>query len=77
MKRTPLRTYLLLSFIASAFLGVIVYYGTRRTDEPFLESANLAIISAGVTFIVTIVVIATLELSSKDDSTPADKPRLK
>ncbi len=77
MKRTSLRTYLLVSLAASAFLGVIVYYGTRRPDEPFLASANLALIAAGITFIVTIVVIATLELSSKDDSTPADQPRLK
>ena len=69
MKRTSLRTYLLLSLLAAAFLGVIVYYGTRNVEE--------TIIAAGITFIATIVVIATLELSAKDDETPADQPRLK
>ncbi len=69
MKRTSLRTYLLLSLLAAAFLGVIVYFGTRNVEE--------TIIAAGITFIATIVVIATLELSAKDDETPADQPRLK
>jgi VIT1/CCC1 family predicted Fe2+/Mn2+ transporter len=69
MKRASLRTYLLLSLIASAFLGVIVYFPTQSIEE--------TLIASGITFIVTVVVIATLDLSAKEDSTDPDKPRLK
>ena len=68
MKRLALRTYLLLSLVAAAFLGVIVYYGTRNTTE--------TLVAAGITFIVTVVVIATLELSAKDNPAAADEPHL-
>ena len=68
MKRASLRTYLLLSLIASAFLGVIVYFPTQSIEE--------TLIASGITFIVTVVVIATLDLSAKEDSTDPDKPRL-
>lgn len=69
MKRNALRTYLLLSVVAAVFLGIIFYFGTR--------SIETALISAGITFIVTVVAIATLELAAKDNGDPADKPRLK
>ena len=69
MKRASLRTYLLLSLIASAFLGVIVYFPTQSIEE--------TLIASGITFIVTVVVIATLDLSAKEDPTDPNKPRLK
>ncbi len=68
MKRTSLRTYLLISLIAGAFLGVIFYYGTSNLET--------AIVAGGITVIVSLVTIATLELTVKDEG-DATKPRLK
>lgn len=68
MKRSPLRTYFIISAIASVFLGVIFYFGTHNLQTTFVAS--------GITFIVSVVTIATLELSAKEDSDPK-KPRLK
>jgi predicted PurR-regulated permease PerM len=63
-----LRSYLTISAIAALFVGVLVYFGTR-----FLETA---VIWSLVTFIVSLVAIATLDLSYKPDNNDPNKPRL-
>ena len=63
------RVYLTLSFVAALLVGVIVYGGLRRLDE--------TLIWAGITFIVTLVGIATMALTVKDDNHSPDEPRLK
>ena len=69
MKRfANLRSYLTISTIAALFVGVLVYFGTR-----FLETA---VIWSLVTFIVSLVAIATLDLSYKPDDNDPNKPRL-
>lgn len=60
--------YFTLSAIASVFVGVLVYFGTRKWDQ--------TIIWSGLTFIVVIVGIATLSLSIKDDDFDGSTPRL-
>lgn len=60
--------YLTLSAIAAVFVGVLVYFGTRKPDQ--------TLIWAGLTFIVVIVGIATLALSVKDDDFDGSTPRL-
>lgn len=67
-KNTSLRNYLSLSLIAAVFVGVLVYAGTRK----FVET----LIWAGVTFIVSLVSIATLALTVKDQDDDPTKPRL-
>lgn len=57
-KKSPLTSYLVLSTIAAAFLGVIFFAGSH--------DATLSLIAAGITFVVTVVVIATLDLSIKN-----------
>ena len=64
-----MKTYLGLSTIASIFVGVIVAFGTRQTDP--------TIIAALSTFIVSIVIIATLDLSFKEDEQDPNTPRLR
>ena len=70
MAKSPIgvRVYLLLSAISGALVGVIWFFGTRKLND--------AIIAGGLTFVVVLVVIATLSLMSKDDSDP-NQPRLK
>lgn len=68
MKRTSLGTYLFISLIAGAFLGVIFYFGTSNVQT--------AVVAGGITVIVSLVVIATLELTVKDEGN-ATEPRLK
>ena len=64
------RVFLTLSAIAGAVVGVLWYYATRIMNE--------AILAGGITFIVSLVVVATLHLMTKDDvAKPADQPRLK
>jgi hypothetical protein len=63
-----LKSYLGLSLIAALFSGVLVYFGTR-----ILETT---IIWALITFIVSIVIVATLDLSVKHDDDDPNKPRL-
>ncbi len=58
-----------MSTVAAFFVGLIVLYGTR-----FIEQA---IIWALVTFIVSLVIVATLDLSFKPDETDPNKPRLR
>lgn len=62
------RVFLTLSAIAGALVGVIWYFGVRRIED--------ALIAGGLTFIIVLVIIATLSLMVKEDNHPADKPRL-
>ena len=64
-----LKTYMVLSTIASAFVGVIVAYGTRLTEP--------TVIAVLATFIVSLVIVATLDLSFKPDEEDPNKPRLR
>ena len=63
-----LRTYLILSFVAAAFIGILVYGGVKDVDR--------ALIWAGITFIISLVTISTLALMVKDDDSDPDKPKL-
>ncbi|MEY4398218.1 MAG: hypothetical protein RLZ53_794 [Actinomycetota bacterium] len=67
-KPVGVRVYLTLSAIAAIFVGVLVYFGTRKWDQTFIWS--------GMTFIVVLVGIATLALSVKDDDYDGTTPRL-
>lgn len=70
MKRfANLRSYLTISTVAALFVGVLVYFGTR-----FLETA---IIWSLITFIVSLVAVATMDLSYKPDDHDPDRPRLR
>lgn len=70
MKRfANLKSYLGLSFLAAIFSGVLVYFGTRIIET--------TIIWALITFIVVIVIVATLDLSVKQDDSDPNSPRLK
>jgi formate-dependent nitrite reductase membrane component NrfD len=62
------RVFLTLSAIAGVLVGVIWYFGVRRIED--------ALIAGGLTFIIVLVIIATLSLMSKEDDHPVDKPRL-
>lgn len=69
MKRfANLKAYLALSAIAGTFVGLIVLFGTRY--------AETAIIWGLVTFIFSVILVATLDLSFKPDDSDPDKPRL-
>lgn len=63
------KTYLTLSFISGAVMGLIVWGGVRKIDEAFIWG--------GVTFIVVLVGIATLELMGTEDKNDPNEPRLK
>lgn len=67
-KPVGVAAYLILSAIAAAFVGVLVYFGTRKWDQTWIWS--------GLTFIIVIVGIATLALSVKDDDFDGSTPRL-
>ncbi|MEY3472642.1 MAG: hypothetical protein RLY22_145 [Actinomycetota bacterium] len=60
--------YFTLSAIAAVFVGILIFFGTRKWDQTFMWS--------GLTFIVVIVGIATLALSVKDDDFDGSTPRL-
>ncbi|MEY4262340.1 MAG: hypothetical protein RLY88_48 [Actinomycetota bacterium] len=64
-----LRTYLTLSAIAAVFVGALVWGGVRDMTTVFIWSA--------VTFIVSVVSIATLALTVKEDPRDPNEPRLK
>ena len=64
-----LKSYMVMSTIAALFVGVIVLFGTRFVEQ--------AIIWGLVTFIVSLVIIATLDLSFKADDPDPNKPRLR
>jgi FtsH-binding integral membrane protein len=67
-KPVGVTAYLTLSAIAAIFVGILVYFGTRKWDQTFIWS--------GLTFIIVIVGIATLALSVKEDDFDGSKPRL-
>ncbi|MFM1993359.1 MAG: hypothetical protein RL537_48 [Actinomycetota bacterium] len=64
-----LKSYLIFSFAAAIFTGVIVAFGTRKLEH--------AIIGGLVAFIASIVFVATLDLSFKPDEQDPNKPRLR
>jgi TRAP-type C4-dicarboxylate transport system permease large subunit len=63
-----LKSYLGLSAVAAIFVGILVYGGIRLVES--------ALIAALVTFIVSVLIIATLDLSFKADEEDPNKPRL-
>lgn len=67
-KLRNLKAYLVISFVAAAVTGAITLFGTRTESH--------AIIAALITFIVMLVVIATLDLSVKQEPEDPNKPRL-
>ncbi|MFM1784147.1 MAG: hypothetical protein RLZZ579_424 [Actinomycetota bacterium] len=67
-KLRNLKAYLTISFIAAAVVGAITLFGTRTESH--------AVIAALVTFIVMLVVIATLDLSVKQEPQDPNKPKL-
>jgi predicted PurR-regulated permease PerM len=69
-KKNSLRNYLTLSFIAALFVGIMVLAATHY------EAVAEALVWAGVTFIVSLVSIATLALTVKDQEDDPNKPRL-
>lgn len=64
-----LKSYMVMSTIAALFVGLIVLFGTRFVEQ--------AIIWGLVTFIVSLVIIATLDLTFKADDPDPNKPRLR
>ena len=70
MKRfANLKTYMGLSVVAGLFTGILVYFGTR-----FIETS---IVWGLLTFIVVIVIVATLDLSVKPDDQDPNRPKLR
>lgn len=70
MKRfANLKTYMGLSVVAGLFTGILVYFGTR-----FIETA---IVWGLLTFIVVIVIVATLDLSFKPDDQDPNRRKLR
>ena len=70
MKRfTNLKTYMTVSILAGLFTGILVYFGTR--------SVETGIVWGLVTFIVVIVIVATLDLSFKPDDQDPNRPKLR
>jgi hypothetical protein len=68
-KKITASTFLILSAVAASFVGVLVYFGVRKVD--------MALIAAGVTFIVALVGIATLALMVPEQKNDPDKPVLR
>jgi multisubunit Na+/H+ antiporter MnhB subunit len=78
---TSVKSILILSAIAAALVGFIVFFGVRPQDAAgnIDQIARLsgAAIWAGLSFIVIIISIATLRLTVKDDPRDPDQPALK
>jgi type IV secretory pathway component VirB8 len=68
-KKITASTFLILSAVAASFVGVLVYFGVRKID--------MALIAAGITFIVALVGIATLALMVPEQKNDPDKPVLR
>jgi uncharacterized membrane protein len=68
-KKITATNFLILSAVAASFVGVLVYFGVRKVDA--------ALIAAGVTFIVSLVGIATLALIVPEQKKDPDKPVLR
>jgi uncharacterized membrane protein len=64
-----LKTYMVVSVVAAAFSALVVYFGTRNVET--------TIIWALITFILTIVIVATLDLSFKPDNQDPNRPKLR
>jgi hypothetical protein len=64
-----LRSYMLLSVVAAIFVSILVLAST--------ENWSFTLIGFLITFIVTVVVVATLDLSFKPDSNDPNRPRLR
>ena len=70
------RSFLTLAFVAATFVSVLVFFGTGGPAQA--EGAfQRTVIWFGITFIVSLVGIATLALSVKEDDADPNKPRLK
>jgi uncharacterized membrane protein YkgB len=69
LKKFTASTFLTLSAVAAVFVGVLVFFGVRKVD--------MALIAAGVTFIVALVGIATLALMVPEQKNDPDKPVLR
>jgi FtsH-binding integral membrane protein len=67
-KPVGVTAYLTLSAISAVFVGILVFFGTRKWDQTFIWS--------GLTFIIVVVGIATLALSVKEDDFDGSTPRL-
>jgi hypothetical protein len=68
-KKLTATTFLMLSAVAAVFVGVLVFFGVRKVD--------MALIAAGITFIVSLVGIATLALMVPEQKNDPDKPVLR
>jgi uncharacterized membrane protein YkgB len=68
-KKITAVNFLTLSAIAAVFVGVLVFFGIRKVD--------VALIVAGVTFIISLVGIATLALMVPEQNNDPDKPVLR
>jgi hypothetical protein len=68
-KKFTATNFLVLSAVAASFVGVLVYFGIRKIDA--------ALIAAGVTFIISLVGIATLALMVPEQNNDPDKPVLR
>ena len=68
-KKITAYTFLILSAVAASFVGVLVFFGIRKVD--------VALVSAGVTFIIALVGIATLALMVPAQKNDPDKPVLR
>jgi uncharacterized membrane protein YkgB len=67
-KKSKVTSFLILAAIAAVFVGVLVFFGIRKIDVAF--------IAASVTFIVSLVGIATLDLMVPENKNDPDKPVL-
>lgn len=63
------RTYLIFSAVIGIGIGIIWFAGIRDIEG--------SLIAAGLAFVVTLVIVATLALTVKDDASDPDQPRLK
>jgi uncharacterized membrane protein YkgB len=67
-RKSNVTTFLTLSAAAAFFVGFLVFFAVRKLD--------LALIGAGITFVVALVAIATLALTVPENDGDPDKPRL-
>jgi uncharacterized membrane protein YkgB len=68
-KKSKVRTFLILSAVAAIFVGLMVFFGIRKVD--------IAFIAGTLTFIVSLVGIATLDLMVPGNNSDPDKPVLR
>lgn len=68
-RKTKVTTFLTLSAVAGGFVGFLVYWGVRSVES--------AVIAFGITFIVSLVGIATMALMVPDSNNDPDQPVLR